>query len=93
MSRQVWRGSVGLHTENTFPQRGVLMNIVDAAVAGDRLETLKALRRRIAQQIDSCESGRDMASLSKRLIEVMDEIDIIEAADNPDDIDSVFNEL
>lgn len=69
------------------------MNIVAAAVAGDRLETLKALRERIAQQIDSCESGRDMASLSKRLIEVMDEIDLIKAADNPGEIDTVFDEL
>lgn len=69
------------------------MNIVEAAVAGDRLETLKALRERIAQQIDGCESGRDMASLSKRLIEVMDEIDLIQSADNPDDIDTVFDGL
>lgn len=69
------------------------MNIVAAAITGNRLETLKALRERIAQQIDSCESGRDMASLSKRLIEVMDEIDVIEAAGNPGDMDAVFDEL
>ena len=69
------------------------MNIVAAAVAGDRLETLKALRERIAQQIDACESGRDMASLSKRLIEVMDDIETLEAADRPDHEDVVLDEL
>ncbi|HCG61407.1 MAG TPA: hypothetical protein DEV22_03195 [Collinsella sp.] len=69
------------------------MNIVTAAAKGDRLETLKAMRELIARQLDSCESGRDMASLSKRLIEVMDEIDAIEADANPTDMDAVFDEL
>ena len=50
-------------------------NLVSATQSGDRRRTLVALRDRIAETIDSCESGRDMAALSKRLMEVMDEID------------------
>lgn len=50
-------------------------NLVSATKSGDRRRTLVALRDRIAETIDSCESGRDMAALSKRLMEVMDEID------------------
>lgn len=50
-------------------------NLVSATKSGDRRRTLVALRDRIAATIDSCESGRDMAALSKRLMEVMDEID------------------
>ena len=50
-------------------------NLVNATKSGDRRRTLIALRDRIAATIDSCESGRDMAALSKRLMEVMDEID------------------
>ena len=50
-------------------------NLVSTTKSGDRRRTLIALRDRIAATIDSCESGRDMAALSKRLMEVMDEID------------------
>ena len=50
-------------------------NLVSATQSGDRRRTLVALRDRIAATIDSCESGRDMAALSKRLMEVIDEID------------------
>lgn len=47
----------------------------EAAATGDRRETLIAMRDRIAQTIDSTESGRDVAALTKRLMEVMEEID------------------
>lgn len=53
---------------------------------GDRRLALEALRDRVAATIDSTESGRDMAALSKRLIEIMAEIDALpdsDAADNP----------
>lgn len=40
---------------------------------------LVELRDEIAKTIEACESGRDMAALSKRLIEVADEIDEIDA--------------
>ena len=62
-----------------------MATLVDAARSGDRRATLECLRDELAESIDRCESGRDMAALSKRLIEVMDELDGIAApeADTP----------
>lgn len=56
--------------------------LADAAANNDRRQTLIALRNSLAETIDDCESGRDMAALSKRLMEVMAELDTIP---NPDD--------
>lgn len=47
----------------------------DAVESNDRRATLIALRNTIAATIDGCESGRDIAALSKRLMEVIAEID------------------
>lgn len=70
------------------------MDIVSAAATGDRRATLIALRDAIARTIQTCESGRDMAALSKRLIEVMDELDAISGSDDePSAFDSVLDEL
>lgn len=66
------------------------MNLVDAAKSGDKRATLVALRDAIARTIQSCESGRDMASLSKRLMEVMDELDAI---GDPDEAMSEFDQV
>jgi len=52
-------------------------NLVEAAQSGDKRATLIALRDKIAQTIENCESGRDMAANSKRLMEVMAEIDAL----------------
>ena len=58
-----------------------MTNLVDAAKSGDKRATLIALRDKLAETIQNCESGRDMASNSKRLMEVMAEI---EALPDPD---------
>lgn len=68
------------------------MNIVEAAASGDRLATLIALRDEIAETIQNCGSGRDMAALSKRLIEVMGEIDTI-GDGGKGDFDAVLEDL
>lgn len=52
-----------------------MKTVLQATKANNRRETLVALRDRIAATIDNCESGRDMAALSKRLVEVMNEIE------------------
>lgn len=49
----------------------------EAVATNDRRETLIALRDTIAKAIDGCESGRDIAALSKRLMEVIAEIDAL----------------
>ena len=73
---------------------GDRMDIVSAAATGDRRTTLVALRDAIARTIQTCESGRDMASLSKRLIEVMDELDAIGDPDKElGEFDRVLDEL
>jgi len=52
-------------------------NLKKAAVTNNRRDTLIALRDTLADSIDGCESGRDMAALSKRMMEVIEEIDKI----------------
>ena len=54
-----------------------MTNLVDAAKSGDKRATLIALRDKLAETIQNCESGRDMASNSKRLMEVMAEIEAL----------------
>lgn len=45
-----------------------------AAKTGDRLEALRVLRDTIARAIDTCESGRDLAALSRQLTDVLAQI-------------------
>lgn len=52
-----------------------MATLASAARSGDKLSTLKQLRDQIAKSIQDSDSGRDIAALSKRLIEVMDEIE------------------
>jgi hypothetical protein len=53
-------------------------NLIDAAKSGNKRDTLVALRDILAGTIQNCESGRDMASNSKRLMEVIAEIEAID---------------
>ena len=53
------------------------MNLVEAAKSGDKRATLIALRDKLAETIENCESGRDMAANSKRLMEVMAELEAL----------------
>lgn len=52
-----------------------MSGLLDAAKSGDKRATLIALRDKIAETIETCDSGRDIAANSKRLMEVMAEID------------------
>ena len=54
-----------------------MANLIDAAKSGNKRDTLVALRDILAETIQNCESGRDMASNTKRLMEVMAEIDAL----------------
>lgn len=58
--------------------------VLTAVMEGDRRDALIALRNNIAKRIDECESGRDSAALSKRLMEIMNEL---ETLPNPDEND------
>lgn len=52
--------------------------LTESAASGDRLETLRDLRDLLAKQIQSCDSLRDLASLSGRLQAVLDQIAVLE---------------
>ncbi len=62
-----------------------MADLISAAQSGNRRETLEALRDKIAESIQDCDSGRDVAALSKRLMEVMGELDALPKpkADSP----------
>lgn len=52
--------------------------IEKAVKTGDRLDTLRALRELLAARLDACDSNRDIAALSRQLVQVTAEIDEIE---------------
>lgn len=62
-------------------------SISKAADDGNRLELLVALRSRIAKAVESRETPpRDLAALSRRLLEVAKEIESIESQEVLDDV-------
>lgn len=52
--------------------------LIDAAESGDRLQTLIALRDLLAERLQHTESSRDIASMSRRLMQCVAEIEAIE---------------
>lgn len=59
---------------------------VAAAAGMSRRALLTALRDRIAADIDAGVAARDLASLSRRLLEISKELDGIEAAEDGDEV-------
>ena len=60
---------------------------------GSRLEQLKKLREMLAKAIDTCESMRDLAALSRQYRETIREIEEIEGAnDDGDEIGEILAE-
>ena len=57
----------------------IRMTLVNSARQG-RLPGLKRLRDMLAAQLDECDSNRDFAALSTRLIDVLAQIDELEQA-------------
>lgn len=55
-------------------------SISQAVATGDELAILYATRKAVALELDSCESGRDMAALSNRIIELCERITELEKA-------------
>ena len=56
-------------------------SICKAAKTGSRRATLEALRDKLAETIDECESGRDVAALSRRLMDVCEVLDAMPVED------------
>lgn len=57
---------------------------VGLAAEGSRADLLRALRDRIAADIDAGVPARDLASLSKRLLDISKELDDLEGASDDD---------
>ena len=53
-------------------------DLIEAAQTGDRLETLIALRNLLAEKLQNTDSGRDVASMSRRLMQCVSEIETLE---------------
>lgn len=51
--------------------------IAPAVKSGDRADALRALRDRLADEIDATESARDLAALSRQLHDVLDAIEAL----------------
>jgi hypothetical protein len=54
-----------------------MSKLTEAVRSGDRRSMLEALQNTIAETIDGTDSGRDIAALSKRLLEVSAELEAI----------------
>lgn len=61
------------------------MTILEAVRTNDRRTALVALRDKLAETLDAKDSARDIASNSKRLMEVMREIDALPDPGESDD--------
>ena len=62
------------------PSKRPAKNVLDAAQGGDRLELLVAMRARVATAVSDVNTpARDLAALTRRLLEIANEIKAIEA--------------
>jgi len=64
---------------STLPTADTVMS---AAASGDRLRTLKALREQLAEAIDSGAAPSALPNLTKRLMDVLDEIEKLESRED-----------
>lgn len=60
--------------------------IAKAAAAGSRRDLLVAMRDKIATELDGDVPARDLASLTRRLMEITRDIEAIDAAEKGDDV-------
>ena len=54
-----------------------MSSILEAAKTDKRLDALIALRDRLADRLDRCNSDRDLAAMSRQLVQVLAEIEEI----------------
>ena len=64
-----------------------MTSMVDVSERGDRLAQLVALKKKLAEALDDCDSKRDLASLSRQYRETLREIEELEKDD--DDLDEI----
>ena len=69
-----------------------MSDIASIVEKGDTLATLKALRHKLAETIDSSNSGRDIAALARQLQIVTGQISELEAQQADDPIGTILKE-
>lgn len=63
------------------PAAKAAMSVTAAASDGDRLDLLIAMRERVALAVENRETpARDLAALTRRLMEIAKDIDVLRAA-------------
>lgn len=72
--------------EPSMPASEPVAASVKSAAAGSYRDLLVALRDNIAGQIDAGIQARDLAALSRRLLEISKELEGLDAAEKGDDI-------
>jgi hypothetical protein len=77
-------GKPGLQVVKSPPEGVRPTGTVGLAAEGSRADLLRALRDRIAADIDAGVPARDLASLSKRLLDISKELDDLEGAADDD---------
>lgn len=78
-------GKPGLQVVKSSPPEVTRsVGTVGVAAEGSRADLLRALRDRIAADIDAGVPARDLASLSKRLLDISKELDDLEGAADDD---------
>jgi hypothetical protein len=79
------RRLVAVATGATVPALGRPLTVTQAAKSGDRRDLLLALRDRVARSVeDSRTPPRDLAALSRRLLDIAREVEAIDAKDPAD---------
>lgn len=63
---------------STNREPGTEQDLIEAAKSGDRLRTLIALRDLLAERLQNTQSSRDISSISRRLMQCVSEIEILE---------------
>ena len=69
-----------------------MSDLADVVAGGDRVKSLRALRDRLAVDLDGCGSLRDLASLSQRMMDVLAQIEACETA-KPESEGTALDEL
>lgn len=73
--------------EDEQPQKRKPVTVSAAAAGGDRRELLVALRARIAKTVEDPNTpARDLAALSRRLLEIAKDIEALDLAAGDDDV-------
>ena len=63
--------------------------VLQAAKSGDKRRLLEETRDALAYAIDTCESKRDLAALTKRLLEVHDMLAALPSEDGGNEVDAM----